>query len=76
MMAGMISQDARVALAYGPKAGDVSRWPHAHAAHSAALEGTKVWSFLAWKSHFVASSSFLEDQLFPDKTRHRQQCVM
>lgn len=35
-------QDARTALAYGPKEQEQSTWPHAHAAHSSALEGLKV----------------------------------
>jgi hypothetical protein len=39
---GVLWQDTRVALAYGPRHEDVSTWPHAHAAHSASLEATKV----------------------------------
>ena len=35
-------QDARTAIAYGPREEEQSTWPHAHAAHSMALEGLKV----------------------------------
>ena len=43
-------QDAKVVLAYAPKAQKqqgICRWPWAHALHSAALEGLQVtWSLL------------------------------
>lgn len=40
-------QDARTAVAYGPKEEEQSAWSHAHAAHSNALEGVKVLVYQA-----------------------------
>lgn len=55
-----------MALAYGPRAGDQSSWAHAHAAHSAALQGRQDWLHAALAMQRAAEAE-------PDQARWAQE---